>query len=392
MTKSWKLNSKYSYWQLLLLILILTGFISFLLINPQQFSTPNLNASEPIATKYESPDTNAKIIFFVKTESENILEQLSEKKEYSILNSDQGFGILSDRNEATESLKDYLRNGDEDDLALALFYTQKALSGIEMYPIMNCISDIEKISNDFKGMFYYLSVSDESIISDFLLIQNKIEDKLESNSEYEGNINDTLRQIERLNRFHDWAWYDDYDCMEYKEYLEEEYKNQKGFVFLKIFIFLMIFIIGVICGKFYRISSKLDKKATSLSNKLTALFSPKKIKVKTIERIIKTNSILAIFAAIGAIFISHTMPIMQLLGYAAIVDVLILLLAIVCGIYALNNGSEYAKKISYQLFIAGIIAFILLSGYVFFLIITEKIVPELFSTIGDRIQNQTVSN
>jgi hypothetical protein len=368
------------------------GGLLFFLANPQNIDKNELNNSEMESELKLTPKTTIDIIKFVEDESEQILKDLSEKERFYGLGDEQSKGILKSRNDASDYLKDYFRSSDIEDLSQSLFYTQKALTELEIYPYLNCLEGIENLSEDFKNSLYYLSSSDKEKISDMLNFKDYSEYLLHNNLDNEGEINKTLRQLDDLYRFEDKTVGDEYDCFKFQKYLSKEHRSQNAYWFLKTLLCLLLLGLGIFLGWTMRVFKNRSEGMNIFSERLVNIFNPKKVKDETIERVIKTNSILAIFGTIGALFISNKLLILNIFGYIALVDVLLLLSAIVMGIYALNNDSEYGKILSYKLFNFGILGFVILSAYLIFMIIIGALGSGLWGSAMQYLQNQTVSS
>jgi len=384
------MKNKHSYKSVITLSIFIGIILLIIFANPNMFSKsdfiPVYNESQ-----FENIDLseNYQIKDYVETKNKFLPNSVLSLKQRGELTEEQTDEIIKISASAERSLSEYLSGGDKQDLSMALFHTQEAISLEKIYPFNNCGDNIYNLSKKYGWFFHYLSYEDREQALDIYQTKENLANFLDANRYYRENLDKLPRrtvEVENLERKYDLYGL---DCRDFKNYLQKNYDRQKSFFLLKLASVILIFIVGLIFGNIWSNRKKLSKKSEKVGNHLTKMFNPKTIKDDAIKSILKISSVsTTIVAFLGIVLTISGFKTLFVMGLI-LMSILPLLSSMLLGIIALNNTEEIYKKWCYRLFVFGLGFFIFFFAYLLF----GGILVEFFKTLGESAQtylnNQT---
>ncbi len=386
------MGKKKDYFGFVLIFLLICFLMIIFFSNPHSFSKMEFNESFRDAQSDIKLDTTPDIIDYVEKRVMNLYSDTDRLKKNDQINSSQKEKIYETLDRASSSYGSYNSGFNEHDLYEALFYSQSSLVYYKAYPFIHCANEVFQTSKKYKSLFYYLSYSDQQRVLKILSKSENLANYLSSTSRYNEDKNFILNRAKEAFKLEENFKLYELKCNEFKEHLREDYRRQNAWIIFKWVMILFIFIIGVVVGITMRKIKEIGVKVESFSNNFLKFFNPKEVNDKTIERILRTSSVLAIFGVLGTAFITSNDLLVKILGFFAIIDVLILLASIVFGISALNNKSEKGKKLSFILYHWGIVGFILLVIFFFIMVSLGFIITGIRDSLSTFLNNQTAIN
>lgn len=378
-----------SYIGFIILLLLVIFLLFSLFVNPNFIYKTEFNKSFESTESDINLDNNLQIVDYIEKRIINIPGDVLNLKQSGRINETQEIKIIETLDRASSDYSTYKSNYKEEDLYNSLFYAQASLAYLKSYPFIHCADEISKTAEKYKPFFYYLNHVDRKGVFDIIGTSERLNNYLEYNSHYrDDKINIIRKARQAFNIEQDFNFYE-LKCEKFKKYLEEDYKRQKLLIVFKILVVIAIFLLGFVVGFIAKNAKKIKKKTDSFSDKFSRFFFPQRVEDSTIERILKTNSILAIFGVFGTAFITSGNLLIKLLGFLAVIDVFIILSSIVFGISALNNKSQKGKEISYSLYSIGIMVFILLAVCFFIMFVLGNLVVVVKESLQTFLSNQT---
>ena len=383
------MNKKRDYFGFVFILILVCFLVGIFFSNPHFFSKVEFNKTFQNTQSDINLETKGEIMGYIERGIMNLPGDVLVLKQNGQINSTQEQDIIQALDRASSEFSDYKTNLQEENLYQSLFYSQASLAYYKAYPFINCANEISAISNKYTPFFYYLSHSDRERVFDILGTSSRLNNYLDYNSNYVDNKDIIVRRAREVFTIEqDFDFYK-LKCEEFNIYLKKDYTRQKLLAIFKGLIMVGLFISGFILGKVTKFLKKVNLGKGSFFERFSKFFFPEKIENETIERLLKTTTILAVFGALGSAFIVSDNVLIKLLGIFAIVDVLVFLMAIAIGISALNNSSEKGKRLSYCLYSIGIISFIGIVIYFFVLFFLGKLFSTAKLSLQTFLNNQT---
>ncbi|MEK6889614.1 MAG: hypothetical protein AABX35_00340 [Nanoarchaeota archaeon] len=367
------------------LVIILVALLIITFINPRFVHQNSFNDTY-YKTDSESLDlsNNYKITEYIQRMNNWVPQEAYRSYQNKKINDTQLQNILEANSRAKEDL-----NGD---IFRSLEFTSKVVAYQNLYPYINCASDVEEIGKRYKPLFYYLSYYDKKRISDIQSNADRANNFLRQVEYYHEDNQSIINNAKNAQDINNQLRLYEFDCERFSEYIKNDYSRQKIWFYFKLLAILGLAIIFYILGEKVgrHDKDKFKENSNRLSEKIKLSFSPKAISLNTIKSIVSINSVTSTFVAFIVVAINISALNNWIVVGSIILSVISLLSSLLLGVIAINNQEEFYKRWCYRMFVIGILLFV---GF-FLMFIFSGSISSIFSGAKESLQtflnNQTI--
>lgn len=382
---------KASYLLFILLSVLLIFCFLVTTVNFNIFSKSSFNFSTTFKqVETTSLSTSSEIEDFVSRAMGYLPGEAKKMEDSGSINSTHSRDIIENTNRAYDYFSSYKSGNSRDDLYRSLFYSQLAFAYYHSYPFINCAENVLDTAEKYRPLFFYLSESDRVQIEKIRNAQQRLENYLAYDSHYIEDNSTILSRARSSTRVEsDFDLYQ-LKCVEFKNYLNKDYRRQLYWFWFKVSALVISLLAGFIAGISIMTIQNSKGKVNRTLRFLELVWSPKEIKLTTIESILKINSVAAVLIAFLSISINVSGFNNLIVIGAIFISVLSVLSSLVLGIISLNNEDSKIKLYCYRLFIFGMGWFVIFFIY----LICAGIISIILNNVGEAartyLNNQTL--
>jgi len=258
--------------------------------------------------------------------------------------------------------------GEETEKALyfSLWHINKARALTIYYDTQNCVTSSLDVVNKFKNFFFFLNKEDRDTAIELKKDLNGLGKRIKGLDDYPDDVRGAKMDVQSFLNSQRNFQETERQCGKFEPTILADYKYQKFFFKVKVFLAIIFTVIVFILGKIITIANikRLWKffipGQKNFWDKVLGAIFPKNVKKETIKSILKLSSLATVIVAVGGLIVSVMGLKNWTLAFMIVICAISLLSSILFGVMSINSGSKNQRRASYFLFIVGLILFIIL--------------------------------
>lgn len=386
------------YIGLVLLLGIIVSSFFFLIIEPHNFmANQKLDRKEEREHSYDYANFKEAAHRVSNVQDNSQRELLTNFKSGKITEEQyiETSLLLTSSSEYYEQYRDDEPNSTQAqrDLYIAAWALEEGRFLTNYYTYFNCVDNTISTVRKYNHLLYYLKYEDKQevlALKELLLKRTEFNFPLKERRDDIGNLQYNAEVLYEKNSVFDFdvRW-----CENFNAYITTDYNYQSKLAVVRIFILILGSIFFFSIGKvitWHRVvlAFNVTKNSTQRTPDLIKqIFNPPIVKEKTIKQILALSSVVAIISMVVTLFVNIFRSNGWVVFSIGITSLTLLLLGLITGIMAINTGKSPQRKVSYYLFLFGMILFTF-----FLLVFVLKLNFEVISSAAKQAANMFLNN